>query len=198
LVPLCGLVLSTIIAPALALTLKSPVGAMPSLCFSKSSQNFVVTPSHVLPETTDAPEEPPFPALDPALPPEPALPPPLAELPAVERPPPPPLCPGEPALPTPPVAGDAPPFAMEPPIAAAPALAPLGAAPPLGLAPAPPLGSPVLGPELEEQLAAARPSATIQGESSKAPRRAKERRIRNVPIVRMDFYWPRQRRLVDK
>jgi hypothetical protein len=56
----------------------------------------------------------------------------------------------------------------------------------------------VLGPELEEQLAAARPSATTQGEGSKAPRCAKERRIRNVPIVRMDFYWPRQRRLVDK
>src|SRR5258706_13696880 len=46
LVPLYALVESTTIAPGLAPTVKSPVGAAPAVCCSKSSQNLLTTPTH--------------------------------------------------------------------------------------------------------------------------------------------------------
>jgi hypothetical protein len=62
----------------------------------------------------------------------------------------------------------------------------------------PPLGSPGLGAGVvEPQLTVPRPSAAAQDKSGNAPRQAREGRVR-VPIVRMDSYWPRHLRLVDK
>src|SRR5689334_13026712 len=113
-VPLYALLASTTIAPSSASRLKSPFGACPLVCFSKSSQNLLVTP---LQPSIALPPPLPLPALPPEAEPPPGMPA-LLEVPA-ELVGPPPLAPPAP-LPEPggitlvaPAVGEP---ALEPPI----------------------------------------------------------------------------------